>query len=59
MRLDIETVQIKEIQEGPETLARDGVLYLNLKELQKEILLTVDSPRWISIWFIPEMRSGS
>ncbi len=38
MRLDIETVQIKEIQEGPETLARDGVLYLNLKELQEEIL---------------------
>ena len=38
MRLEIESIDIKEIQEGPKTSARKGVLSINLKELEQVIL---------------------
>lgn len=38
MRLEIDSIEIKDIQESSATSAKDGVLYLNLKELEAEIL---------------------
>ncbi len=38
MRLEIESIDIKDIQEGPKTHAREGVLSINLKELEELIL---------------------
>jgi glycine reductase len=38
MRLEIESIDIKDIQKGPKTYAKDGVLYINLKELEGLIL---------------------
>ena len=38
MRLEIESIDIKDIQTGPKTLAKDGVLYINPKELEELIL---------------------
>lgn len=38
MRLEIDSIEIKDIQESSATSAKDGVLYLNLKELEEQIL---------------------
>lgn len=38
MRLDIESIDIKDIQAGSKTYGKDGVLYINLKELEELIL---------------------
>jgi glycine reductase len=38
MRLEIESIDIKDIREGPETRAREGVLSINPKELEELIL---------------------
>ena len=38
MRLEIESIDIKDIQAGSKTYGKDGVLYINLKELEELIL---------------------
>ena len=38
MKLEIESIDIKEIQAGSKTHAQEGVLYVNLKELEELIL---------------------
>lgn len=38
MRLEIQSIDIKDIQPGPKTYAKDRVLYVNLKELEEIIL---------------------
>ena len=38
MRLEIESIDIRDIQEDSKTYAKDGVLYVNLKELEELIL---------------------
>ena len=38
MKLEIESIDIKEIQSGSKTHAQEGVLYVNLKELEELIL---------------------
>ena len=38
MRLEIQSIDMKDLQPGPETCARDRVLYVNLKELEEIIL---------------------
>ena len=38
MRLEIESIDIKDIQTGPKTSAKDGVLCINTKELEELIL---------------------
>src|SRR4030066_1236806 len=38
MRLEIESIDIKDVQAGSKTYAKDGVLHINLKELEELIL---------------------
>jgi glycine reductase len=38
MRLEIESIDIKDVKGGSKTYAKDGVLYINLKELEELIL---------------------
>ena len=38
MRLEIDSINIKDVQESSATSAKDGVLYVNLKELEELIL---------------------
>jgi glycine reductase len=38
MKLEIESIDIKDIQTASKTYAKDGVLYINLKELEELIL---------------------
>ena len=38
MRLEIESIDVKDIQAGSKTYAKEGVLYINLKELEELIL---------------------
>jgi glycine reductase len=38
MRLEIESIDINDVQEGSKTYAQDGVLYINFKELEELIL---------------------
>ena len=38
MRLEIESIDIKDIQAGSKTYAKNGVLDINLKELEELIL---------------------
>jgi glycine reductase len=38
MKLEIESIDIKDIQAGSKTYGKDGVLYINLKELEELIL---------------------
>ena len=38
MRLEIDSIDIKDVQESSTTSAKDSVLYVNLKELEELIL---------------------
>ena len=38
MRLELDSIKIKDIQESSATAIKDGVLYLNKKELEEELL---------------------
>jgi glycine reductase len=38
MRLEIESIDIKDVQPDSKTFAKDGVLHVNLKELQDLLL---------------------